>query len=222
MSESFEVSAESRTEQGKGASRRLRRDGKVPGVIYGAGKDPVSITVDHNELFHHLENEAFYSHILKVKVDGKGKGEDAILKDMQRHPSKPIVMHVDFLRVDAKQKLRVNVPIHFINEAQSPGVDQGGLVTHTLTEIAVLCLPKNLPEYIEADLGALEMDATIHLSEIKLPEGVELVELGHGEGHDQVVAAIHMPRAAKEEDEVVEEASEEAGEAAADSEEGGE
>ena len=127
-----------------------------------------------------------------------------------------------FLRVDAKQKLRVNVPIHFINEAQSPGVDQGGLVTHTLTEIAVLCLPKNLPEYIEADLGALEMDATIHLSEIKLPEGVELVELGHGEGHDQVVAAIHMPRAAKEEDEVVEEASEEAGEAAADSEEGGE
>ena len=220
MSESFEVSAESRTEQGKGASRRLRRDGKVPGVVYGAGKDPVSITVNQNELFHHLENEAFYSHILSVKLDGKA--EDVILKDMQRHPSKPIVMHVDFLRVDAKQKLRVNVPIHFINEAQSPGVDQGGLVTHTLTEIAVLCLPKNLPEYIEADLGALEMDATIHLSEIKLPEGVELVELGHGEGHDQVVAAIHMPRAAKEEDEVVEEASEEAGEAAADSEEGGE
>jgi len=221
MSESFEVSAESRTDQGKGASRRLRRDGKVPGVIYGAGKDPVSITVDHNELFHHLENEAFYSHILSVKLDGK-KGQDAILKDMQRHPSKPIVLHVDFLRVDAKQKLRVNVPIHFINEDKAPGVDEGGLVTHSQTEVAVLCLPKNLPEYIEADLGALEMDATFHLSEIVLPEGVELVELGHGDGHDQVVAAIHMPRAAKEEDEVVEEAGEEAGEAAADSEEGGE
>ena len=152
-----------------------------------------------------------------MKVEGKA--EQAILKDMQRHPSKPVIMHVDFLRVDAKQKLRVNVPIHFINEDQAPGVQEGGLVTHSMTEVAVLCLPKNLPEFIEADLGTLELDATFHLSDIKTPEGVELVELSHGEGHDQTVAAIHMPRAAKEE-EAVEEVSEEAGEAAA--EEGGE
>ena len=220
MSESFEVNAVSRSDQGKGASRRLRREGKVPGVVYGAGKDPVSITLEHNELMHQLENEAFYSHILDVNVDGKA--EQAILKDMQRHPSKPIVMHVDFLRVDAKQKLRVNVPIHFINEEKSPGVDKGGLVTHSLTEVAVLCLPKDLPEFIEADLSELEMDETFHMSDMKVPEGVELVELALGEGHDQTVAAIHMPRAAKEEDEVVEAAGEEeAGEAPA-AEEGGE
>ena len=215
MSESFEVNAVSRKDQGKGASRRLRHDGKVPGVIYGAGKDPVSITLNQNELFHHLENEAFYSHILDVNVDGTA--EQVILKDMQRHPSKPIVMHVDFLRVDAKSKLRVNVPLHFINEETSPGVKAGGLVTHTLTEVSVICLPKDLPEFIEADLGAMEMDATFHLSDVKLPAGVEMVELSHGEGHDQTVAAIHMPRGAKEEEEVVEEA----GEAAA-PEEGGE
>ena len=219
MSESFEVNAVSRSDQGKGASRRLRRDGKVPGVIYGAGKDPVAITLEHNEMIHHLENEAFYSHILDVSVDGKA--EQAILKDMQRHPSKPVIMHVDFLRVDAKQKLRVNVPIHFINEDKAPGVQEGGLVTHSLTEVAVLCLPKDLPEFIEADLGTLEMDATFHMSDIIMPEGVELVELSHGEGHDQTVAAIHMPRAAKEE--VAEEAAgeEAAGEAPA-AEEGGE
>jgi large subunit ribosomal protein L25 len=216
MSESFEVNAVSRADQGKGASRRLRRDGKVPGVIYGAGKDPVAIMLEHNELLHHLENEAFYSHILDVSVDGTA--EQAILKDMQRHPSKPIVMHVDFLRVDPNAKLRVNVPLHFINEDQAPGVDQGGLVTHSLTEVAVLCLPKDLPEFIEADLAALEMDATYHLSDITMPAGVELVELAHGEGHDQTVAAIHMPRAAKEEEEAP---AEEAGEAPA-AEEGGE
>ncbi len=218
MSESFEVNAVSRSDQGKGASRRLRREGKVPGVIYGAGKDPVAITLEHNELMHQLENEAFYSHILDVKVDGKG--EQAILKDMQRHPAKPVVMHVDFLRVDANQKLRVHVPVHFINEDQAPGVKEGGIVTHSLTEVDVICLPKDLPEFIEADLGSLELDATFHLSDIKMPEGVELVELAHGEGHDQTVAAIHMPRGAKE-DEAAEAAAEEGGEAPA-AEEGGE
>jgi len=220
MSESFEVNAVSRSDQGKGASRRLRREGKIPGVIYGAGKDPVAITLTHNEMIHHLENEAFYSHILDVNVDGKA--EQAILKDMQRHPSKPVVMHVDFLRVDAKQKLRVNVPIHFINEDQAPGVKEGGIVTHSLTEVSVICLPKDLPEYIEADLGGLELDAIFHLSDIKMPEGVELVELGHGEGHDQSVAAIHMPRGAMEEEVAVEAAGEEAAGEAPAAEEGGE
>ena len=219
MSESFEVNAVSRSDQGKGASRRLRREGKIPGVMYGAGKDPVAITLDHNEMIRHLESEAFYSHILDVKLDGKS--EQAILKDMQRHPAQPVIMHVDFLRVDANQKLRVHVPIHFINEDQAPGVKEGGLVTHSLTEVDIICLPKDLPEYIEADLGELDMDGIFHLSDIKMPEGVELVELTHGEGHDQSVAAIHMPRAAKEE--VAEAApAEEAGGEAPAAEEGGE
>jgi large subunit ribosomal protein L25 len=152
-----------------------------------------------------------------VNVDGTA--EQAILKDMQRHPSKPIIMHVDFQRVDANQKLRVHVPVHFVNEDQAPGVKEGGIVTHSLTEVDIICLPKDLPEYIEVDLSELELDATFHLSEVKLPAGVELVELGHGEGHDQTVAAIHMPRGAKE-DEGAEEAGEEGGEAPA--EEGGE
>jgi large subunit ribosomal protein L25 len=215
MSESFEINAVSRSDQGKGASRRLRREGKIPGVIYGAGKDPVAITLEHNELVHQLENEAFYSHILDVKVDGKA--EQAILKDMQRHPSQPLIMHVDFQRVAANEKIRVHVPLHFINEDQAPGVKEGGIVTHSLTEVDVICLPKDLPEFIEADLSELELDATFHLSDIKMPTGVELVELAHGEGHDQNVAAIHMPRGAKEE-----EAAEEAGEEAAGGEEAGE
>ena len=199
MSESFVVEAEPRTDLGKGASRRLRREGKVPGVIYGAGKEPVSITLTHNELAHQLENEAFFSHILTVKV---GKNEDqAILKDLQRHPSKPVVLHVDLQRVSAKEKIRVHVPLHFLNEETSPGVKAGGLVSHHITEVEVSCLPADLPEYIEVDLGDLELEGNVHLSDISIPSGTELVELSHGEGHDQSVITIHLPRGAHEEEE---------------------
>jgi len=209
MSESFVVEAEPRTDLGKGASRRLRREGKVPGVIYGTGKEPVSISLEQNALLHQLENEAFFSHILTVKV-GKDE-EQAILKDLQRHPSKPFIMHVDLQRVSAKEKIRVHVPLHFLNEETAPGVKAGGLVSHNITEVEVSCLPKDLPEYLEVDLGSLDLEDVVHLSEIPLPKGVELVELLHGEGHDQSVITIHMPRGAKEEE--AEEA--EAGEVAA-------
>ena len=197
MSVDFILNAEARNDMGKGASRRLRRTGKVPAVMYGASKEPTSISLKHNELVHQLENEAFFSHILTVKLNGKD--ESAILKDLQRHPGKPVILHVDLQRVSATEKIRVNVPLHFINEATAPGVREGGLVTHSITEAEVACLPKDLPEYIEVDLGNLELNAIFHLSDIVPPSGVELVELSHGEGHDQPVASIHMPRAAKEE-----------------------
>ena len=209
----FVLNAEPRSEQGKGASRRLRRTGKVPAVMYGAGKDPVMLSLDHNVLVHQLENEAFFSSILTVKMDNDE--DQAIIKDLQRHPSKPYILHMDLQRVSATEAIRVQVPLHFINEEKCPGVKAGGVITHNLTEVEVSCLPKHLPEFIELDLGGLELEGTVHLTDLKLPEGVELVELMHGEGHDQPVVGIHMPRGAKEE---VEE--EEGGEGEAAGEEG--
>ena len=220
MSESFVIEAEPRTDLGKGASRRLRQEGKVPGVIYGTGQEPASISLQHNELMHQLENEAFFSHILTVKY---GKNEDqAILKDLQRHPSKPVILHVDLQRVSAKEKIRVHVPLHFLNEESSPGVKAGGLVSHHITEVEVSCLPADLPEFIEVDLGALELEGNVHLSDISMPSGTELVELSHGEGHDQSVITIHLPRGAHEEEEEEAEAAEaaEAAPAAGEGEEG--
>ena len=194
--ESFVLEAEARNDLGKGASRRLRRSGKVPAVMYGAGKEPTSLAFDHLDLLHKLENEAFFSHILTVKIGAKE--ESAIIKDLQRHPSKPVVLHMDLQRVKASEKIRVHVPLHFLNEEVSPGVKAGGLVTHNMTEVEVACLPKDLPEYIEADLSNMDLDMIYHLSNIVLPAGVELVELSHGADHDQPVASIHLPRAAKE------------------------
>jgi len=192
----FVLTAELRNDKGKGASRRLRGTGKVPAIMYGGHQEPTSISLIHNELAHQVENEAFFSHILTIKLDGKD--ENAIVKDMQRHPSKPVILHIDLQRVSATEIIRVHVPLHFINEATSPGVKGGGLVAHSLIEVEVQCLPKNLPEFIEVDLGNLDLNQIIHLSDIKLPAGVELVELAHGESHDQAVASIHLPRAAKE------------------------
>jgi len=200
----FVLTAELRNDMGKGASRRLRSTGMVPAIMYGGHQEPTSISLIHNELAHQLENEAFFSHILTIKLGGKD--ENAIVKDVQRHPSKPLILHIDLQRVSATETIRVHVPLHYINEATSPGVKGGGLVTHSLIEVEVQCLPKNLPEFIEVDLGNLELNQIIHLSDIKLPAGVELVELLHGEGHDQAIASIHLPRAAKE-------AAEEGGEA---------
>ena len=195
MSESFIIEAEVRTDLGKGASRRLRHSNKVPAVLYGAGQDPVALTLSHNEMMHHLESEAFYSHILTINL-GKKK-EKAILKDLQRHPAKPRLMHVDFQRVDMKEKIRVHVPLHFINEDVAPGVKAGGLITHNATELHIACLPGKLPEYIEVNLGELELDASLHVSDLILPEGVEAVDLTHGDDHDHIIAAIHLPRAEK-------------------------
>lgn len=196
MSVSFEIDAELRDDMGKGASRRLRREGKVPAILYGAGKDPLALTLDHDVMVHNLENEAFYSHILTVKM-GKDK-EQAILKDLQRHPAKPFILHVDLQRVSAKEKIRVHVPLHFVGEDVAPGAKEGGVITHNMNEVEVTCLPKDLPEFIEADLSNLEMGHSIHLSELSLPKGVELVELSHGPEHDLPVCAIQATRGGAE------------------------
>jgi large subunit ribosomal protein L25 len=207
----FVLTAELRNDMGKGASRRLRRTGMVPAVLYGGHKDPSSITLIHNELVHQLSNEAFFSHILTVKLGGQD--ESAIVKDVQRHPSKPVILHIDLQRVSATENIRVHVPLHFINANTAPGVkESGGLVTHNVIEVEVQCLPKHLPEFIEVDLGKMALNDIIHLSDLKLPEGVELVEMLHGEGHDQAIASCHLPRAAKE---PTEEAASAAGEAPA-------
>jgi large subunit ribosomal protein L25 len=192
----YVVNAVAREDMGKGASRRLRHQGLVPAVIYGAEKDPVSISVNHNELVKHLEDEAFYSHVLTIDV--AGSKEKAILKDLQRHPAKPIVMHADFLRIDEKHALRVHVPVHFVGEEVSPGIKAGGVLTHNMNDVEVQCLPKDLPEFIEADVSAMEIGQSVHLSELKVPAGVELVELMHGEGHDQAVATMAGTRASVE------------------------
>ena len=188
----FELEAESRSDMGKGASRRLRRDGKVPAVIYGGGEDPQSITLVHSEMLKRLDHEAFYSHILTVNVDGKPG--NAVLRDMQRHPAKPIVMHMDFQRVDENKPIRVHVPLHFIGEDVAPGAKAGGLITHELIEVALDVLPRNLPEFIEVDVSALEVGESLHLSDLPLPEGGSLVELARGEGHDLPVVSIHVRR----------------------------
>ncbi len=186
---SFEINAEVRSDMGKGASRRLRREGKVPAVMYGAGQEPLSVTLDHAELLKHLEHEAFYSHILTVKLDGRE--ESAVLKDMQRHPAKPVVTHVDFLRVSASDKIRMHVPLHFVGGDVAPGVKVGGgMITHNLSEVEISCLPKDLPEFIEVDLSGVELNQAVHLSDIKLPASVELVQLSHGPEHDLPVATI--------------------------------
>ena len=199
MAISFNIEAELRTDLGKGASRRLRHTEKFPAVVYGTGKDPVSITVDHKKFLHNLENEAFYSHILTLSIGGKD--EQVILKDLQRHPAKLAIMHADFLRVSATEKLHLRVPLHFINAEECPGAKEGGLVTHSISEIEVACLPKDLPEFLEVDLSSLELDHSVHMSDITVPAGVELVELSHGAEHDQPVASVHMPRGASEAEE---------------------
>ena len=205
MSVTFELDAEVRTDAGKGASRRLRHTGKIPAIIYGGSKDPVSLTMDHGKLYHALENEAFYSHILTINVDGKG--EQVILRDLQRHPSKPTVMHADFQRISATEKMHMTVPLHFENEDIAVGVkDEGGLISHNATDVEVLCLASNLPEYLTVDVAALELGQSLHLSDITLPEGVELVQLNHD--HDLAVVTIHKPRAVVEEEDVVAEEGE--------------
>lgn len=184
----FELNAEVRDVKGKGASRRLRREGKVPAVMYGAGKDAVSLTLDHNNLYHQVKNEAFYSSILTVKI-GKDT-EQAVLRDIQMHPYKPRVAHLDLQRVSATEKLHIKVPLHFINQESAPGVkQQGGIVSHLMAEIEVSCLPKDLPEYLTVDMGDIALNQSVHLSDLKLPEGVEIIQLARG-GDDLAVATI--------------------------------
>ena len=189
----FELVAEKREDVGKGASRRLRRDGKLPGIVYGTDKEPMMITLPHNDVMHHLEHEAFYSHILTLNV-GKDK-EKVVLKDLQRHPYKRLLLHIDLLRVNENEALTMRVPLHFINEDKAAGVKQGGgIISHTLTELDIVCLPKDLPEYIEVDMLEVALDQTVHLSDLVLPEGVQIYSLLHGGDDSLPVAAIHAPK----------------------------
>lgn len=188
---SIEINAKKREAQGTGASRRLRRAGNVPGIVYGAGKDAVNIELNHKELFLQFRHEAFHSSILDLNVDGKK--EQVLLRDFQMHPVRNDIAHIDFQRVSATDKIHVKVPLHFINADIAPGVKLShGIVTHIQTETDVSCLPKNLPEFIEVDLANLQAGHSVHLSEIKLPKGVEFVQLAHGD--DAAVASIPMPR----------------------------
>ncbi len=198
----FELNAEPRTDVGKGASRRLRLTNKVPAIVYGAAREPEMLTLVHHEINHALENEAFYSHILDLKIGGKA--QKVVLRDLQRHPNKPQILHVDFQRVSASEKLHMNVPLHFVGDDVAPGVKtDGGIVSHLMNDVEVICLPKDLPEYLEVDLTNLELNQSIHLSELKLPSGVEIPALAQGPEHDMSVVSIHLPRAAKEEEEEV-------------------
>ena len=198
MSTEFTLHAKGREDTGKGASRRLRRlAGDIPAIVYGGKKAPTQISLAHKDVIKALENEAFYSHIISLDVDGKS--EDVIIKDIQRHPAKALVMHMDFFRVSKTTKLQTRAPLHFINEEECVGVKLGGgLIAHSMTDIEISCLPKDLPEYIEVDMAEVELGATVHLSDIKLPKGVESVALSHGEDHDLPVAAVNKPKAAEE------------------------
>jgi len=199
MSDVFQFDAVARVGAGTSASKAVRREGGVPAIIYGAGKEPQQLTLSHNEVLKHLEHEAVYSHILEVVVDGKK--EKAVLKGLQRHPSKPRVLHMDFQRVSAKEKLRVHVPLHFVNAESAIGVKKGGVVTHSQVDVEVACLPKNLPEFIEIDLLALDVGESIHLSEIQLPKGVEIIALAQGSDHDLPVVSVTAVRGGAAEDE---------------------
>ena len=193
MSQQFTLAAEPRTDAGKGASRRLRRTGRIPGIVYGGDATPQSISFEANELMRNMEQEAFFSSILTVTIDGQGL--QAIVRDVQVHPAKRLVWHLDLQRISATEKLRLSVPLHFLNEATAPGLKQGGgTFSHVMTEVEVTCLPKDLPEYIEVDVGHMELDDTIHLSQIKLPAGVEIPELAYGADHDHAVIALHLLR----------------------------
>jgi len=201
MSDAFELQAEVRDDMGKGASRRLRRlDGQIPAILYGGDKAPTPLTLIRKDLEHALENEAFYSHVLTINV-GKTK-EKAILKDLQRHPAKDRVMHADFMRVSDNVKIKIHVPLHFLNEEACYGVKtEGGIIQHSATDIEVQCLPGDMPEYVEVDMLKLKVGDIVHISDITLPKGVESVALSHGEDHDLAIAIVTAAKVASEETE---------------------
>ena len=208
MADKFDLVADFRDDMGKGASRRLRREGKVPAILYGGGRPPRTLAFDHNKVLRQLENESFYSSVLNVMV---GDQEQAvILKDLQRHPARRQILHMDLQRVLEDEEIRMNVPIHFLNEDIAVGVKQGGgKVSHLMTDVEVVCLPRFLPEYLEIDVADLELDEMRYISDIPLPEGVTIPALAQGEEANQPIVSIQIIK------EVVIEEEEEGLEAAA-------
>ena len=201
----IEINAKERKSKGTGASRRLRHDGTTPGILYGGVKDAISLEIDSKELFMQFRHEAFHASILTLNLEGKK--ESVILRDFQMHPVRNNIQHIDFQRINENEKISVKVPFHFVNEDTAPGVKiEGGLVSHIMTEIDISCLPKDLPQYIEVDLGELAMGESIHLSEVTVPEGVDLTSLT--EENDPAITSISKPKVVVEE-EIVSEASEE-------------
>ena len=194
----FDLTAESRGDKGKGASRRLRRQsGMVPSILYGAGKKPVAISIAHKDLFKACENEAFFSHILDITLEGKT--QKAILKDLQRHPSKSLILHADFMRVEMDQVITVEVPLRFVNEDSCVGVKQGGgNISRNMASLEVSCLPGDLPEYIEVDIESVGVGESIHMSELVLPDTLVVPALQQGSDYDQVVVAVNAPKRAEE------------------------
>ncbi len=216
MSDDINVQATSRSVLGKGASRRLRRENLVPGILYGADEDPEPINLKHNEVIKHLENELFYSQLLMESVDGK-EPIRTVLRDVQRHPHKQQILHLDFQRVVAGAELTLTVALHFINEETCYGVKtEGGMITHNESEVGIACLPRNIPDNLEIDMAELKIGDSVHLSDIKLPEGVRLTDLTEaGDDSDRAVASVIASRKTLEEED---EAAAEAEEAAAASE----
>ena len=193
MSNSHEIKVQRREDEGKGASRRLRRAGNVPAIVYGGELDPVNIQLNHNEVLLASDNEWFYSSILDLSLDGDI--QPVLLRDVQRHPYRQQIMHLDFLRVSADEKLRTSVPLHFVNEEVSPaGKSADVFISYEIREIAVECLPRDLPGSIEVDLSGLELGDTLYLSDIKLPEGVEIPQLALGEDHDDAIVTARQAR----------------------------
>ena len=191
MADDFDLIAEFRDDKGKGASRRLRREGKVPAILYGGGRPPRNLAFDHNRVIQQLENESFYSSVLNVKVGDKEQA--VILKDLQRHPARRQILHMDLQRILEDEEIRMNVPIHFLNEDTAPGVKQaGGKVSHLMTDVEVVCLPRYLPEYLAIDIGDLGLDEMRYISDIPLPEGVTIPALAQGEEADQPIVSIHV------------------------------
>ncbi|MEC8012037.1 MAG: 50S ribosomal protein L25/general stress protein Ctc [Pseudomonadota bacterium] len=204
MSTDFIVKAKARSDEGKGASRRLRRlEASVPAIVYGAGKEAQSITLVTKDFIRQLEEEAFFSNILTLEVDGKA--EKVVIKDVQRHPVSTFPIHADFQRIDPTHKITVKVPVHFINEDKCDGVKNGGgTINHQATELEVSCLAKDLPEFIEVDVANLAVGQSVHVSEITLPAGVESVELSHGEDHDIALVSVLAPKGGAAEEEAEE------------------
>ena len=195
MSDDITVNATSRSVFGKGASRRLRRDNVVPAIVYGDSKEPQAVQLKHNEVVKHLENESFYSQLLQLSVDG-GEPVRALLKDVQRHPYKQQVLHIDFVRVVAGAELQVAVPLHFMNEDLCVGVKAGGgMIMHNENEVLIACRPRDIPEAINVDMAELNIGESVHLSQLTMPEGVRLVDLHEaGDDSDRIVAAVNAPR----------------------------
>jgi large subunit ribosomal protein L25 len=218
---SLELNATLRGDKGKGASRRLRHAKTLPAIVYGSGKDPVSITLLQKDVQYRLPDEQFYSQVLSLNIEGKA--EDVLVRDIQHHPYKMEVMHMDFIRVDAKKVVHVFSQLHFVGEDVSPGVkSEDGVINHVITEVELECLPKDIPEFIEVDLSEMHVGDVVHLSDLKLPEGVEVLALKHGEDYDTAVVGMHVRKVVEEIEDTAPEApvseDEEAAEEGGDSE----